>query len=144
MYIFTDEDIDKMIRFDSFVRKCIKNASKNYDRNETKKWYNLADLIDDYNFFDSIKISDDFTKELITQKTEFDIDGIRIKINDEKLANALNNLSEDLKKIIILYYYGELTDTQIAKQLNQLQQTINNRRRKALKILKKIISNYDD
>ena len=126
------------------MRKCIKNASKNYDRNETKKWYNLADLIDDYNFFDSIKISDDFTKELITQKTEFDIDGIRIKINDEKLANALNNLSEDLKKIIILYYYGELTDTQIAKQLNQLQQTINNRRRKALKILKKIISNYDD
>ena len=81
---------------------------------------------------------------MITQKTEFDIDGIRIKINDEKLANALNNLSEDLKKIIILYYYGELTDTQIAKQLNQLQQTINNRRRKALKILKKIISNYDD
>ena len=38
--MYDSNDLDIMIKFDSYIRRCIKNLSVNYDKQEKSKWYN--------------------------------------------------------------------------------------------------------
>lgn len=85
-------------------------------------------------------------KILRNSKREINMDVLpeeSVKGTDEDsiyLKYAVNNLPEDLRKIIILRYYGGFTISETAELLEIPEGTVSTRSRKALEILKVEIS----
>ncbi len=142
--MYSEEDLDVMKRFDSYIRKCIKNLSINYDKREKNKWYSNIILVnneEDFNIKDELA---EFENSILAQEKIFVVKDIHIKVKGEKLINALEQLSEEQRNILLLYYFEYETDLKIAQQLNSIQRTINNRRKAALNLLKNILGSYSE
>lgn len=60
-----------------------------------------------------------------------------IAVRDELLAEALQELPEKKRDIVLLSYFLEYSDIEIAQLLNSVRRTVNDQRNKALKDLKK-------
>ena len=67
----------------------------------------------------------------------FQVQGYTIPIRSEILANALVKLSEKKRDIILLAYFLDKTDQEIADKLDMVRYTVQRRRAKSLKELKK-------
>ena len=125
-------------QFDSFIKKGLSNELKYYIRsreNRKKHMIVLSELSDfemnqlchkDIYYFDEFE---DTIKTSI-----FDV-----VIHDELLYNALQLLNSLNREIIVLKYWEEMTDREIGHILNMSQQTVNYKKNKAIKLLKKII-----
>ena len=59
-----------------------------------------------------------------------------IAVKDELLAEALQELPERKRDIILLSYFLDYNDVEIAELLNLVRRTVNDQRNKALKDLK--------
>ena len=58
--------------------------------------------------------------------------GYEIAVSDELIAEALNALLADRRDIILLSYFLDLNDREIAQRLNLVQRTANYRRTSTL------------
>ena len=67
----------------------------------------------------------------------FQVQGYTIPIRSEILANALVKMSEKKRDIILLAYFLDMTDQEIADKLDMVRYTVQRRRAKSLKDLKK-------
>ena len=92
--MYSEEDLDVMKRFDSYIRKCIKNLSINYDKKEKNKWYSNIILIDNEEDFDIKDELAEFENSILAQEKIFVVKDIYIKVKGEKLIYALTQLSE--------------------------------------------------
>ena len=70
--------------------------------------------------------------------------GFEIAVADELLAEALKTLPQDRLEIILLSYFLEMSDPEIAAHLNLIRRTVSHRRKNALRKLKKIMEGYAD
>lgn len=139
------QELDIMERFDSYIKKCIRNFAFNYTKKNCNKWNRNAVYDDDFYDFDSGNINCDNPEDYYFKKGKiYDVKGILIKVTDSKIIEALEQLPCESRDIILLYYFEDETDMQIAKMLNSIQQTINRRRKAALELMKKIIVNADE
>ncbi len=59
-----------------------------------------------------------------------------VAVQNENLAHALQILSEDKREIILLAYFLDMSDREIAEKLNLFRSTVQRNRTIALKILK--------
>ena len=94
------------------------------------------------------KFFDDLTsEELLGISTDLEIvpdirlsiGTMEIPIYDEVLANALQQLSQYKREIILAYFFLEKTEAEIAKIYNRTQQSINYQRKAILKQLKQYL-----
>lgn len=60
-------------------------------------------------------------------------------IKDELLAEAINNLSDQKQKILLLYYFMDFNDLEISEILDLSRSTVNEHRRNGLFSTKKFI-----
>ena len=60
-------------------------------------------------------------------------------LNDELLYNALRAIPKKQREIIILKYWGEMTDSEIGELIGMSQQSVSYNKNKVLKKLKKNI-----
>ena len=74
----------------------------------------------------------------------FEIMGFEVAVADELLAEALKTLPQDRLQIILLSYFLEMSDSEIAEHLNLIRRTVSHRRKNALRALKKIMEGYAD
>ena len=74
----------------------------------------------------------------------FEIMGFEVAVADELLAEALKALPQDRLEIILLSYFADMTDREIAGHLNLIRRTVSHRRKNALRKLKKIMEGYAD
>ena len=75
-----------------------------------------------------------------TIESDVDVyDEVLKTLNNEKLYNAINKLSTNHKEIIVLKYFEELKQHEIAKKLNISEQTVNSRLQYARKKLKELM-----
>lgn len=72
------------------------------------------------------------------QKTYY-VQGRPIHVYDQLLAEVLQYLSPQFRDVILLYYFLDYNDTDIARLLRISSPTVNNRRTVALKKLKKLL-----
>jgi len=69
----------------------------------------------------------------------FNVLGDDIIVNDENIAEALKNLPERKRDIILLSYFLELSDGEIGKKLNLIRSTVQYQRTSTLRELRKIL-----
>ena len=68
--------------------------------------------------------------------------GITVIVHDEWIAQALTSLNADMRNIVLLSYFLDLTDKQIASVLDMKRSTVQFRRSKALAQLAVLLRPY--
>ena len=126
--------------FDSYCKKILRNEAINIQKqiqrqreievtfSDLSNWeLNQLGTYDEYEFDSTVFQS---------------LDNVRIK--NEPLSETMSMLSEEKLQIILLSYYFDMTDQQIADTLNLARSTVQYKRSKALLELKKYMGGKDD
>ena len=74
----------------------------------------------------------------------FILGGDVILIENDLLADALNALPQDNRDILLMYWFLEMADREIAERMNMARKTINNRRLKSYRLLKELMGGDTD
>ena len=74
----------------------------------------------------------------------FILGGDVILIENDLLADALNALPQDNRDILLMYWFMEMADREIAERMNLARRTINNRRLKSYRLLKELMGGDTD
>ena len=74
-----------------------------------------------------------------TDYTIFNVCGSDIRICDDELAEALKHLSERNRENLLMYYFLEMSDTEIAKRQNISRSGVFQNRHNSLELMKKIL-----
>ena len=75
--------------------------------------------------------------EYMSDYTAFEVCGIEIRVLDEELAKALKQLSDRNRENLLMYYFLEMSDTEIAKVQKISRAGVFKNRYRALENLKK-------
>ena len=75
--------------------------------------------------------------EYMADYFQFNVDGQKIYIKNELLGMAVSLLSEQKRNIILMSYFLDMTDSNIANKLNFNHSNVTYHRHSALKILKR-------
>ena len=127
----SEEDTQRV--FDCYCKRILKNEAINIQKHNQ--------------YMNSRQVSfSELTPEQLAQICtcdEYSIDYSRFKVleydiavKDELLAEALQELPERKRDIILLSYFLDYNDVEIAELLNLVRRTVNDQRNKALKDLK--------
>lgn len=123
-------------RFDSCVKKVVRHVVKDYQielkrrKNKEISFCELPDIM-----IESLAVWDDYD----TDYTFFSVCGMDIKVLDDELAEALKSLSERNRENLLMYYFLEMSDTEIAKRQNISRSGVFQNRHNSLELMKKIL-----
>lgn len=74
----------------------------------------------------------------------FQVLGYDIEVKDTLIAEALQTLSEKKRNVILLSYFMEMSDAEIAREMNLVRSTIHEHRKRSLELLKNIMEGSTD
>ena len=74
--------------------------------------------------------------EYPSEQTHFHVQGYDVAIENENLANALTVLPDDKRDIVLLAYFLDMTDQEIADLMEMSRSAVQRRRAKTLKELR--------
>jgi RNA polymerase sigma factor (sigma-70 family) len=129
---------EKQVRqtFDSFCKSVLKNtAHEQYRKQQRKKEQEVM----------FSELSDSELAALATfdaygtTETVFDVGGDEIVVSDGDIADALKELPQEKREIVLLSYFTGMTDREIAERMDILRRTVTNRRTSSLRELKRIM-----
>ena len=78
-----------------------------------------------------------------TEEYVFSVLGENIGVSDCELGEALNALSADRRDIVLMSYFFDMTDKEIAERLNMARRTVAYKRLSVLSELKKSLESED-
>jgi RNA polymerase sigma factor (sigma-70 family) len=84
------------------------------------------------------------TDEYFTDAYVFDVLGESVGVTDSDLAEALNAIPADRREIVLLSYFFDMNDREIAERLNMARRTVADKRQKTLNELKKIMEESEE
>ena len=128
-------------QFDSFCRKVLREEARDYLRELMRRAAHevpLSELSEEQ--MERLYALDEYPSEAI----HFDVQGYDVAINNEKLADALTALPDDKRDIVLLAYFLDMTDREIADKLNMVRYTIQRKRVKSLKEMKQRLEVNED
>ena len=131
----------KRHRFDRLCQMSLKGEAINYYRHMdyrreheamfselSKKELNQLFVMDEYG----------------VENSHFTVHGYDIEVKDTLIAEALQALSERKRNVILLSYFLEMSDADIAREMNLVRSTIHEHRTRSLEILRKIMEEKAD
>ena len=133
MKLSQDEKNTIRHQFDCYCKKILREESRNIKMKLFREYDWQKDLQD------IARIS---AKELVYidiypfEEEFFEVLNCLVAVQNENLAHALQILSEDKREIILLAYFLDVSDREIAEKLNLFRSTVQRNRTIALKILK--------
>jgi DNA-directed RNA polymerase specialized sigma24 family protein len=123
--------------FDAFCKRVIKNASIDAKR---LYWRNKEISSDDEmlaKYVQSLRTAD--TYNLRAYEKIFYVNGIKIVVNDEALGEALKYIMPNKRAILLLSYFMNYRDSDIARLLKITSPTVSYRKKQALIQLKLLL-----
>jgi RNA polymerase sigma factor (sigma-70 family) len=122
--------------FDSYCKKVLKYRVYDYYRKMKRRRAREVSLseLSEQNL---AKLSD--TDEYFKDAYSFHVLGYDVTMSDEQIAEALNTLPKDRRDIILLSYFLNMTDREIAKRMDIVRSTVTYRRASTLRKLKKFM-----
>ena len=128
-------------QFDSFCKTLLKNEMIDYERERNyrlKHEISFSELTREE--LNQLKIMDEY----IIESEIFRVLSYDIEVKDELLSEALKHLPEKKRNVILLSFFMDMTDTDIAKNMNLVRSTIHHHRVSSLQALKKIMEGLED
>ena len=131
----------KQYAFDSYCKKVLKCEACNGYRQISRHQKRFASL-EELSEADvaQLAVYDRYPWEYNT----FILGGDVILIENDLLADALNALPQDNRDILLMYWFLEMADREIAERMNLARRTINNRRLKSYRLLKELMGGDTD
>lgn len=127
----SEEDTQRV--FDCYCKRILKNEAINIQKHNqymNSRQVSFSELTPEQ--LAQICTCDEYSSDYGRFKVlEYDI-----AVKDELLAEALKELPERKRDIILLSYFLDYNDVEIAELLNLVRRTVNDQRNKALKDLK--------
>lgn len=117
-------DFQKTIQcqFDCKLKKVVKGIVRNYRKELARRqakevaFCELPEIV-----IEKLIVWDDYESDYTT----FDVCGTEIRVLDEELAEALKQLPEQSRNIVLMFFFLDMSDSEIGEKLN-----INRRRKK--------------
>lgn len=128
-------------QFDSFCKTLLKNEMIDYERERNyrlKHEISFSELTREE--LNQLKIMDEY----IIESEIFRVLSYDIEVKDELLSEALKHLPEKKRNVILLSFFMDMRDTDIAKNMNLVRSTIHHHRVSSLQALKKIMEGLED
>ena len=131
-------DFQKTIQcqFECKLKKVTKGIVRNYQKelkrrkNKEIPFCELPELV-----IEKLSVLDDYDSDY----TLFNVCGNEISILDDELAEALKKLSDRNRENLLMYYFLEMSDTEIAKLQNISRSGVFQNRYNSLELMKKIL-----
>ena len=120
-------------QFDCFCKKVLREESRDYERQlarRREKETIFSDLPDAV--LSQMGEIDDYPSD----HTYFDVLDYRIAIRNEQLAKALASLPSKKRDVVLLAFFLDMNDSEIAEKFNVVRTTIQRRRISSLAELK--------
>lgn len=120
-------------QFDCFCKKVLREEARDYIRSlkrRSEREISLDDLSDSQ--IGTLSHPDIYPSDLST----FFVQGQLIAIRDDRLADAIASLSSDRQEIVLLSYFLDMPDREIAERLDMVRSTVQYKRRNALREIK--------
>lgn len=120
-------------QFDSLCRKILRDESRDYKKHIAWRARNeicFSEMSEDR--LAEICSWDDYPAE----RTHFYVLGYRIEVQNDELAGALMMLPDKKRDVVLLAYFMEMSDREIAARLNVVGSTVQRRRTSSLAELK--------
>ena len=131
----------KQYAFDSYCKKVLKceacNGYRQISRRQ-KRFTSLEELSEAE--MAQLAVYDCYSWEY----TAFSVGNAVVLIEDDGLAEALLGLSQEDREIFMMHWFLWMTDEQIAKCMGMARRTVNTRRYKAYRLLKKLMGGEAD
>ena len=118
-------------QFDSFCKKVLREESRSIKRKIQREKILSSNAITNLNKEDLFvyeKYPSDFH--------QFNVDQYLIEIADDQLARALKTLSGKKRNIVLLAYFLDMTDQEIAANLDTSRALVQKQRKKSLNTIK--------
>ena len=128
-------------QFDSFCRKVLREEARDYERQiawKCRHEISLSELSEEEKR--QLSVMDEYPFEQIC----FQVQGYEIAIQNQKIADALAVLSDERREIVLLAYFMDMTDQEIADSLDMVRRTVQYKRTQSLKELKKRLEGYNE
>lgn len=134
-------EIHKQHTFDSFCKKVLKHEAAGGHREINRRaWMeiSMSDLPEEA--MEQLAVYDDYPWDY----TPFQIGDETVLVKDDRLAEALAAIPERERNIILLYWFLELADREIADRMGIARRTVNTHRQNAYRLLKKLMGGDAD
>ena len=128
-------------QFDSFCRKVLRDEARNYAKHiawRSDHEVSLSELSEEQ--VTKLYVLDEYPSE----QFHFHVQGFGVTVRNEKLADALNTLSDEKRDIVLLAYFMDMTDQEIADRLNLVRRTVQYKRTSSLEEMKQRMEVKDD
>ena len=123
-------------RFESCLKKVVRHVVKDYQqklkRRQEKEtlFCELPEIV-----VENMAVLDDYE----TDYTIFNVCGHDIRVYDDELAEALKQLSERNRETLLMYYFLEMNNEEIAKKQNISRSGVFQNRHNSLALMKKLL-----
>ena len=123
-------------RFESCLKKVVRHVVKDYQKKlkrrqkEETLFCELPEIV-----VENLAIWDDYDIDY----TIFNICGNDIRVYDDELAEALKQLSERNRETLLMYYFLEMNNEEIAKKQNISRSGVFQNRHNSLALMKKLL-----
>lgn len=128
-------------RFDRLCQMALKGEAINYYRHMDYRRKNevmLSELSEtgqrELCVLDEYSVEDDV----------FLIHGYEIRVKDPLLAEAIKGLTRKKREVILLSYFMEMSDAEIARELHLVQSTVHVHHKRSLELLKKMMEQWQN
>lgn len=128
-------------QFNSFCTTVLRNERIDYYRqqsNEAKHQVVFSDM-------------EDFELDQLSEFDEYEMDvhtyrvmGCDIDVKNSLLAEALDALTQQKRDIILMAYYQDMNDSEIARRKHINPKTVNEHHKRSLEILRKILERTEE
>jgi RNA polymerase sigma factor (sigma-70 family) len=128
-------------QFDSFCKTVLKNEMIDYERTRSyqrKHEVPFSELTDEE--MSQLSTMDEY----IAESEMFRVLNYDIEVKDELISEALKSLPEKKRDVILLSFFLDMTDTEIAEHMNLVRSTIHHHRVNSLKLLRQIMERIRD
>lgn len=129
-------EIHKQHTFDSFCKKVLAHEANNGHRDINRRAaieISMSDLPADA--MEQLAVYDDYPWE----HTSFPVGDDVVLIKNDRLAEALEAMPEKERDIILMYWFLDMADRDIASSMNMARRTVNRHRQKAYQLLRKLM-----
>ena len=120
-------------QFDSFCKKVLREESRDYERQLAhilEREITFSDLSE--SILSRIGVMDEYPSD----HTYFDVLDYRVAVRNNQLAKALASLPSKKRDVVLLAFFLDINDDEIAEKFNVVRTTIQRRRTSSLAELK--------